>query len=76
MFAEIFARFCLLWSRRSAKDGCSNFGSLLCGIGAIGVYLFGKGAISLELASWLALAAFIGGGLMGWTIGKPDNLGL
>lgn len=76
MFANLLVEFFMLWSRRSAKDGASNFGSLLCGVGAIGAYLFAHEYISLAVASWFALLAFMGGGLTGWTIGKPDNLGL
>lgn len=76
MLAKLLVDFFMLWSRRSAKDGASNLGSLLCGVGAVGAYLFAHETISIEVASWFALLAFAGGGLTGWTIGKPDNLGL
>jgi hypothetical protein len=76
MLARLFVSFCMIFSTRSPKDGLSNFGSVLCGLGGIGVFLFSKGLISDETACWFALAPLIGGGSIGWATSKNDNLGL
>lgn len=76
MLARLFISFCMIFSSRSPKDGLSNLGSILCGIGAIGGYLYTKDMVSEQYASHLAALAFIGGGLIGWATSKPDDLGL
>jgi hypothetical protein len=76
MLARLFISFCFIFSTKSPKDGLSNFGAVLCGIGAIGAFLFTKGSIGDELAGWLGVAAFTGAGLIGWATSKPDSLGL
>lgn len=75
MLAKLFFRFCLMFGV-SAKDGCSNFGALLMGVGAIGVYLFGQELITIQQAAWFGLAPLLGGGLIGWATSRADDLGL
>jgi Na+/proline symporter len=75
MLAKYFFRFCLVFGV-NAKDGCSNFGSLLMGVGAIGLYLFGKQVISMEQLTWFGLCPLLGGGLIGWATSRADDLGL